>query len=130
MTPAEMAIENVEAVLLGEITEPSVGTLAHRVLEFSKCENMSARAWMSTATEMANGLEFYRGIVWKIGDMFGVAARTSDDGSIQDSVLALKVPELVEAALRGPTVTVKYTDMGGQVPISPRTYEAMDVAPL
>lgn len=29
--------------------------------------------------------------------VFGVAARTSDDGSVQDSVLALKVPELVEA---------------------------------
>lgn len=36
MTPAEMAIENVEAVLRGEITEPSVGTLAARVLEFAR----------------------------------------------------------------------------------------------
>lgn len=36
MTPAEMAIENVEAVLRGEITEPSVGTLAYRVLEFAR----------------------------------------------------------------------------------------------
>lgn len=36
MSPAEMAIENVEAVLRGEITEPSVGTLAHRVLEFAR----------------------------------------------------------------------------------------------
>lgn len=36
MTPAEMAIENVEAVLRGEITEPSVGTLAWRVLEFAR----------------------------------------------------------------------------------------------
>lgn len=33
---AEMAIENVEAVLRGEITEPSVGTLAYRVLEFAR----------------------------------------------------------------------------------------------
>jgi hypothetical protein len=31
--------------------------------------------------------------------MFGVAAKTSDDGSIQQDVLALKVPELVAAAL-------------------------------
>lgn len=69
MTPAEMAIENVESVLRGEITEPSVGTLAHRVLEFAR--------------------------------NYGRAV-----------------------------VTVKYTDMGGQVPISPRTYEAMDLAPL
>lgn len=95
-TAADIAIENVEAVLRGEITEPSPGTLAARVLAWADQRD----AWAS------NGLEFYRGIVWKIGDMFGVAARISDDGSVQDSVLALKVPELVEAALRGPVVTV------------------------
>lgn len=33
---AEMAIENVEGVLRGEITEPSPGTLASRVLEFAR----------------------------------------------------------------------------------------------
>ena len=36
MSPAEMAIENVESVIRGEITEPSAGTLAHRVLEFAR----------------------------------------------------------------------------------------------
>lgn len=104
MSPAEMAIENVEAVLRGEITEPSPGTLAARVLEWADGrENRHSRAWMQSAAEFSNGVEFYRDIVWMIGDMFGVAARTSDDGSIQDSVLALKVPELVQASMRGMT---------------------------
>jgi len=43
---------------------------------------------------------FYRGIVEEIGKPFGVAARTSDDGSVQDSILALKVPELVQTLER------------------------------
>jgi predicted butyrate kinase (DUF1464 family) len=57
-------------------------------------------AWMSSAAEFSNNAEFYRGIVHKIGDHFGAAARTSDDGSVQDHVLALKVPELVDQAIR------------------------------
>jgi hypothetical protein len=57
-------------------------------------------AWMETAAQAARGQEFYRGLVVKAGDHFGVAARTSDDGSVQDHVLALKVPELVEAVVK------------------------------
>lgn len=50
--------------------------------------------------EFCGNAVFWRGIVIKIGDMFGEAARTSDDGSVQDTVVALKVPELVSAALQ------------------------------
>lgn len=35
-TASDIAVENVEAVIRGEITEPSPGTLAARVLEFAK----------------------------------------------------------------------------------------------
>lgn len=52
------------------------------------------------AAEMHRNCEFYQGLVTQIGEMFGVAAHTCDDGSISDSVLALKVPELVAAALQ------------------------------
>ena len=52
--------------------------------------------WHSLAREMSNNTEFYRGLIVRCGEAFGVEARTSDDGSVQDSVLALKVPELVE----------------------------------
>ena len=44
----------------------------------------------------SNSSTFYHGIVEKTGKLLGEAAYTSDDGSVQDSVLALKVPELVE----------------------------------
>lgn len=44
--------------------------------------------------------EFYRGLVQRCGEVFGVAAYTADDGSVMDDVLALKVPELVEAHCR------------------------------
>lgn len=53
--------------------------------------------WQESARHFANGQEFYQGIVRQIGSLFGDAARTSDDGSVQDNVLALKVPELVAA---------------------------------
>lgn len=36
MSPADIAVENVEALIRGEITEPSEGTLAARVLEWAK----------------------------------------------------------------------------------------------
>lgn len=57
-------------------------------------------AWRAMAAEMSRNADFYKGIVTQVGDLFGVAARTSDDGSIQGGVLALKVPELVAAALK------------------------------
>lgn len=56
-----------------------------------ECDN-----WEETARRHANNEAFYRGIVVKIGNMFGDAAKTSDDGSVQQDVLALKVPELVK----------------------------------
>ena len=54
------------------------------------------QGWEATATEMSDGVDFYRGVVHEIGNMFGLRARISDDGSIQEEVLALKVPELVQ----------------------------------
>jgi len=59
----------------------------------------SSAAWMDSAAMFSRNADFYRGIVVQIGEMFGDAAKTSDDGSLQHSVLALKVPGLVAAAL-------------------------------
>lgn len=55
--------------------------------------------WMDAVAEESRNADFYRDLVRQIGAHFGVAARTSDDGSVQDSVLALKVPELVAALI-------------------------------
>jgi hypothetical protein len=52
-------------------------------------------AWMETARQHHGNEQFYHGLVTQIGETFGVEAKTSDDGSIQQDVLALKVPELV-----------------------------------
>ena len=52
-------------------------------------------AWMDSAAQFCRNQEFYQGIITQIGEMFGEAAKTSDDGSVQQDVLALKVPELV-----------------------------------
>lgn len=56
--------------------------------------------WEEIANQHYRNEEFYRGLVHQIGNMFGIAARTSDDGSIQDSVIALRVPELVARVLQ------------------------------
>lgn len=52
--------------------------------------------WKKFAKEFSENVDFYRNLLVKTGELFGIEAKTSDDGSIQDSVLALKVPELVK----------------------------------
>lgn len=52
--------------------------------------------WREMARMYVNTSDFYQGIITGIGEILGVEARTSDDGSVQDSVLALKVPEIVK----------------------------------
>lgn len=70
-----------------------------RVMDTVLAEAVAKRiaGWMDTATGAYRDVEFYHGITTEIGEMFGVAAKTSDDGSIQQDVLVLKVPELVRA---------------------------------
>lgn len=53
-------------------------------------------AWMQTASQGYRGAEFYRDLLEECGRALGVEAYTSDDGSIQQDVLALKIPELVK----------------------------------
>jgi len=56
--------------------------------------------WLETARQEFNGREYYRSLVVKIGEMFGVSAKTCDDGTVVEDVLCAKVSELVSAALR------------------------------
>lgn len=53
--------------------------------------------WMESAAQFSRNSDFYRGLVYEIGDFFGDAAKTADDGKVMEEVLALKVPELVLA---------------------------------
>ena len=52
--------------------------------------------WQQDSAGFHGNAEFYRGLLTKIGEGFGIEAKTSDDGSVQEDVLALKVPELVD----------------------------------
>ena len=54
-----------------------------------------SKGWEECAKMHAGNQEYYRNLVAGIGELFGEEARTSDDGSKQDSVLVAKVPELV-----------------------------------
>lgn len=51
--------------------------------------------WTDTARHHAKNEEFWRGLVHETGELLGIACKTSDDGSVQQDVLGLKVPELV-----------------------------------
>lgn len=57
--------------------------------------------WIETATQFHRGLEYYQGIVRAVGALFGPEAYTSDDGSVQDEVLAEKVFELAQRRFGG-----------------------------
>lgn len=76
------------------------------VQELSQANERIARlekerdAWMEDAARHCRNEDFYRGLVCGIGDQFGDAAHISDDGSRQQDVLCLKVPELVAAKIK------------------------------
>lgn len=65
-----------------------------------ECPGGSAQAWYSTAAQMARNADYYRGLLVQIGQMLGVEAYTADDGSISDSVLCAKLPELLAYRLK------------------------------
>jgi len=57
------------------------------------------KAYLEIIAQLHDNVAFYHGLVNQIGELFGDAARTRDDGSIQQEVLTLNVPELVKTAL-------------------------------
>lgn len=56
-------------------------------------------AWYETALQHCKNEEYYRGLVWEIGNLLGEPAYTGDDGIVQQDVICAKVPELVAAEL-------------------------------
>ena len=53
--------------------------------------------WMDEAARYAKDMEFYRGLLMECVSYLGPNVFVSDDGSIQDEPLLLKVPEMVRA---------------------------------
>ena len=52
--------------------------------------------WMQTAALVERNSAYYRGLVERCGKAIGPESYIADDGSVADSVLCAKVPELVE----------------------------------
>lgn len=67
-------------------------------------------AWKETARHYASGQEFYQNIVTKVGEIIGEEAYTADDGTVGDSVLALKVPEIIQRVKDTGSWTREYPD--------------------
>ena len=51
--------------------------------------------WMSAAAMYARNSDYYSGLLDDIAQNFGSEAYTSDDGSVQEDPLRIKLPELV-----------------------------------
>lgn len=58
-------------------------------------------AWVETAMQHLRNEEYYRGLVQEVGSMLGPDVFVSDDGSVQDSILCAKVPQMVRALVGG-----------------------------
>lgn len=73
-----------------------------RVMDAALAEAVAKRiaAWMDTAAQFARNEDFYRGLLDRCAKALGPEVFVSDDGSVQDEPLRLKVPELVEALAR------------------------------
>ena len=89
----KIAQEALEGIFKEHYIDPDRDTAAVKITQV-------LANWIESYAQERDNCEFHHNIVIQIGEMFGQAAKTSDDGSIQEDVLALKVPELVEALIK------------------------------
>lgn len=78
-----------------------------RVMDVALAEAVARRiaGWMDTAAQYARNADFYSGLLDECAKHLGPAAYTADDGTVMDTPLRLKVPELV-AQLVTPNVAM------------------------
>lgn len=55
--------------------------------------------WIKFAAIEANNTVYYRGLIEEAAKLLGVEMYTADDGTIYDSPLALKLPEVIKKLL-------------------------------
>lgn len=94
----EMTMDEARGVAARIWCEPQH---AGKVMDVEFAESIARKLsevsnWEESARLSLKGLEYYRGLVVKIGELFGDAAKTADDGGVHEGVLCAKVPELVE----------------------------------
>lgn len=63
-------------------------------------ETCERSPWEETAAHFCRNMEYYRGLVDRIGRAIGPEAYTADDGTFSDDVLRAKVPEIIERLLK------------------------------
>ena len=75
-----------------------------RVMDPVLAEAVARRlaAWMDTAAQAHRDMEFYRGLLDECAQHLGRKAYTADDGTVGDSPIRLRIPELVAALVIGP----------------------------
>lgn len=56
-------------------------------------------AWVESAAQFSRNEDYYRGLLDKIAEALGAEAYTADDGSIYDSPVRAKLPDLVKERL-------------------------------
>lgn len=83
-------------------------TTKHIVMDPALAEEFAKvlEGWLDCLAYSEKGCEYFRGQLRKCGEHIGIEAYTSDDGSVQQDVLAAKVPELVAAMVE----TLKFVE--------------------
>lgn len=69
----------------------------HIVMQPALAEAFAKRLenWMNLAKEESDNTEFYRGLLDEVAQHLGPEVYISEDGSVQDQPLRLKIPGLV-----------------------------------
>ena len=65
--------------------------------------------WREDAGRGTRNQEYYRGLLVKIGDMFGDAAKSDDTGAVGEDVICCKVPELVAEHMKNGVSPYQHT---------------------
>jgi hypothetical protein len=78
------------------------------------------QAWMATAAQESRNMEYYRGVLDEVAEVLGEDAYLADDGSVSDSPLRARIPQLVAQRLNwtpkpGQWVTHRYMGWTHQV---------------
>ena len=71
---------------------------SHIVMDVELCKEFARvlDLWLEIAHQYARNEEFYRGLIDQCAEYIGEEAYTADDGTIHESPVRLKVPELVK----------------------------------
>ena len=132
---ARMLVDNdgyqfarVDDLQNGEAIAAAVNALPSLLddLKELKAENARLRGWEDAVAQFARNADYYRGLLDEIAPLFGHAVYVSDDGSIQDSPLRAKMPELAnDMALERELLVQVAEGVGNQEGILTwRAYEA------